>query len=735
MLKIKDLTIKNFLSVGNKTEAVNFDRQDLTLILGENLDLGGNGARNGVGKTVIMNALNYVLYGQAMSNIRVNNLINKTNDANMLVSVEFEIDNKDYRIERGRKPNVLRFFENNVETLHDDMARGESRETQKDIEQVLGMTHDMFKHTISLNTSTIPFLKMKANDQKNIIEQLLGITVLTEKAEVLKENFKASKNKIEHEELHIQAIVDANTHIETQIKKLITRQTVWTTGNNNKINNIEVDIADLSKVNIDAELEQHKLLQQYNNNKDAIADANKWVDKYNDEIIATNRLITKANNDINKAKSDITKDETSIAKANTDIELLSDADVSIERDESINKIHEKIKKNNDNKAQIQKFIDTTKKNIAILRQKIIDTDDETHECPTCGQDCEGEHSVNIVDSIITQLNAEITKDNGHIKRELKTIKDIDDEILDFDEDIADIYRFAEEREIINAETIEERKSLIIELNNSINELDKDIFATDDDIIKYNTALIDIDTNLSESKLILADIGELGMKPKTHYKDIDEAHGHKNTLDTLIASLTEALSITDPYNEQIKEMKKDGIVEVSYTELNRLVEMKEHQAFLLKLLTSKDSFIRRKIIEQNLNYLNNRLTHYLTEIGLPHSVKFMSDLTVEITDMGRELDEGNLSRGENTRLILALSFAFRDVHESTNNSSNLVFIDELLDSGLDSVGVEASVKILKRMARERHKSVWLISHREELTSRVHNIFTVRKSEGFTSFKND
>ena len=112
MFTIKDLTVKNFMSVGNATQAVNFDRKDLTLVLGENIDLGGDdsGARNGTGKTTIINALSYALYGNALTNIRKDNLINKTNGKNMLVTIEFEVNGIDYKIERGRKSNVLKFY-------------------------------------------------------------------------------------------------------------------------------------------------------------------------------------------------------------------------------------------------------------------------------------------------------------------------------------------------------------------------------------------------------------------------------------------------------------------------------------------------------------------------------------------------------------------------------------------------------------------------------------------------
>jgi DNA repair exonuclease SbcCD ATPase subunit len=99
MIQIKDLTVRNFMSVGNATQGINFDRQDLTLVLGENLDLGGDGSRNGTGKTTIINALSYALYGQALSNIRKDNLVNKTNAKNMLVSLDFSVGSQQYRIE------------------------------------------------------------------------------------------------------------------------------------------------------------------------------------------------------------------------------------------------------------------------------------------------------------------------------------------------------------------------------------------------------------------------------------------------------------------------------------------------------------------------------------------------------------------------------------------------------------------------------------------------------------
>ena len=168
----------------------------LTLILGNNLDLGGEGSRNGTGKTTLLNALSFCLFGDALTNIKRDNLINKTNQKNMSVSCEFEVDGKTYKIERGRKPNYFRFFcdDEIVNEKDTDEAQGENRLTQEEIHKVFGMSLALFKQIIALNTYNLPFLSMKANDQRDVIEELLGITRLSTKAQLLKEQINQYGN-------------------------------------------------------------------------------------------------------------------------------------------------------------------------------------------------------------------------------------------------------------------------------------------------------------------------------------------------------------------------------------------------------------------------------------------------------------------------------------------------------------------------------------------------------------
>ena len=241
--------------------------------------------------------------------------------------------------------------------------------------------------------------------------------------------------------------------------------------------------------------------------------------------------------------------------------------------------------------------------------------------------------------------------------------------------------------------------------------------------------------LSELQVAHDSLGVLGKPPKVFYDKEEDAIQHRANVAGLQTQLTLKQAEVDPYAEQITDMQTQALEEVTYDVLNDLTKLQEHQDFLLKLLTSKDSFIRKKIIEQNLSYLNARLTHYLDRIGLPHTVVFQNDLTVSIEELGRELDFDNLSRGERNRLILSMAWAFRDVFESLYTPINVLFIDEMIDNGLDTQGVESALALLKQMSRERHKSIWLVSHRDELAGRVENILKVVKENGFTSYNTD
>ena len=266
------------MSIGNQTQALDLTKEELTLVLGENLDTGnGTVLRNGAGKSSILNAISYALYGLAVTNIRKDNLINTINKKNMLVTLTFEKNGIEYRIERGRKPNVLKFFVNNVEqdSKETDDAQGDARETQKDLDVLLGMSHDMFKHIVALNTYTEPFLSMRANDQRAIIEQLLGVTILSEKADQLKEQIRQTKDQVYQASADIEAAKKSNERIQQSIDTLISRQRAWTSQRDRDVEKIANSIVELESLNIESELTAHAKLKEYLERRAKLSSLNK----------------------------------------------------------------------------------------------------------------------------------------------------------------------------------------------------------------------------------------------------------------------------------------------------------------------------------------------------------------------------------------------------------------------------------------------------------------------------
>ena len=677
------------MSVGAATQAIDFDRNDLTLVLGENLDLGGDGSRNGTGKTTIINALSYALYGQALSNIRKDNLVNKTNAKGMLVSLDFHINGVDYKIERGRKPNVLKFYVNNEHKAAEDEAQGDSRETQDAVERIIGMSHDMFKHVLALNTYTEPFLSLKANDQRTIIEQLLGITLLSERADRIKELNRQTKDAIQSEEFRIRAVQEANKRIEEQIESLKRRQVLWQKKYNSDLAYLVGQYDDLAKIDIKLELLAHKDLAVWSARK-------QQQDAYTALVGRQTAWKQKQHKDIGELE--LTYNKLSHIDIATELQAHTNLAAYIQRAKDIVDLEKYIARCVADEAKEQKVIDKLKSDIEELKN---------HKCYACGQDFHDTNHETVL----------ATKEKALQEAALQALS-------------------------INTQWMENTDALTA--LGKLGTKPTTHYATETEAIRHSSELENIqhkiDAKRAETDPYAEQLAEhtpveVGTQPVTHYDTETQAIDHRSRINTLLTQIDSKAQETDPYTEQITEMQQQALQVVSYDHLNELTRVQDHQDFLLKLLTSKDSFVRKKIIEQNLSYLNQRLTHYLDRIGLPHTVKFMNDLSVSIEELGRELDFDNLSRGERNRLILSMSWAFRDVWESLYSPINLLFIDEMIDNGLDTQGVENALSLLKKMSRERHKSIWLVSHRDELTSRVENILKVIKENGFTSYNTD
>ena len=224
-----------------------------------------------------------------------------------------------------------------------------------------------------------------------------------------------------------------------------------------------------------------------------------------------------------------------------------------------------------------------------------------------------------------------------------------------------------------------------------------------------------------------------IKNRITIPNLEELLEIKNQSSTLESRLDELNNAINPFIEPLDELNDIKLDDIGYNEINKLTNHLDHQKFLLKLLTKKDSFVRKVLLNKNIPFLNSRLQQYLLDLGLPHTVEFTHQLTAEISQFGRPMDFGNLSNGQRARVNLALSFAFRDVLQNLHTRINICMLDEVLDVGLDAVGVQNAARMLKRKGRDDNLSLYIISHRDEIDSAFENTMTIQMTKGFSYIK--
>ena len=575
------------MSFGNVMQNITFDESQLCLILGENRDISNIShsadERNGTGKSVLCSALSYVLTDKPIGNVKKDNLVNKINEKEMVVTVEFEKGDNQYKIVRGRKPNILKLYINGNDYDDQEFQQGEVHDTQIEINEIIGMSHDMFNMIVVMNGTDIPFAQKKLAEQRSLIEELLRITQLSEKADAIKEHSKNLAKQIEMEEFKNKTIKDMNHKTLSQLERLEKMSSRWNIEHKQNIEDMTALLEGLSQVDIEQEISLHDLIEE--------------VTKIDTEI--TN---------LNKVKNKVTKDKNALQ-------------LKIDR-----------------------------------KQSHLDKALNEKKCYACGQAIDEDHSTMI-----------------------ETVK-------------SDVSKLLEE----------------------MVELDKEIGI--------------IDEKLNEQQNIIAAIPDIG---EPFYSNKKDAWVHEETIKNTMNQLELELGKQNPYDEQITSVRNESMQEIDTTIIDKLVKEKEHYDFLHKILTGKDSFVRKRIIDQSIKFLNTRLKHYIDEIGLPHRTRFENDMSISIEKMGKMFDYDNLSRGQKTRLNIALSLAFRDVFENLHSPINTLMVDEVLDNGLDLSGVDKAINILKNMTREMNKSIYLISHKEEAKPKVNKIMTVVYEGGFSS----
>jgi DNA repair exonuclease SbcCD ATPase subunit len=706
MLSIKRISMRNFFSFGNAPQVLDLDSTDLALVLGQNNDASvgddAAGRRNGVGKSAIIQGIVYGLYGKSVSNdIKIPNLVNKINGKNCEVIIDFEKDGVEYRIERGRSPTFFNFL-----TLEDgkpvaDESRGEKKDTQEDLNEILGISQLLFEHIVVLNANVEPFLALSQQKQREMIEELLGITQLTEKATLLKDMYRETKRLADQEKFKIETITESNKRIVQSIESLQTRANEFEQKKAKTIEELIQSLSDYEEIDFDTLFAQAALMEEaikHNTHRTNLENRVAQLAVKHEDYSNTLQLKkVEVLNSINKLS------EFDIASELALHEELANW-VALEQilKEALNTKRfkeQQIKTVTDRIAHQEGYLQNEQQKLAEIAES---------KCPLCKHSLEhddnhsemkqkAEDEVQKITSAIESLNGELQTLQFEVSRL---------EVFEMPAKPVTFYRTLSEAKL-HEHKLEELKKK----------------STEEDINIYDEELMSAFAELESTE----------EKEYTETFSTEEVRGLQHAFNSLVSSLEREQSSQNPFFEQIETLKTNSIQHVDYDEYNKLVKLADHQDYLTKLLMNKDSFVRRRIIEQNISFLNSRLQYWIEKSGSQHTVEFLNDLSVDIELNGQSYDFKQLSRGERTRVIIALNLAFRDTYESLYQSINVLLVDELLDNGLDTGGIECSWHMLQDLSAVRGKNIFVVSHREELVSRASSILRVVKEDSFSSME--
>lgn len=262
----------------------------------------------------------------------------------------------------------------------------------------------------------------------------------------------------------------------------------------------------------------------------------------------------------------------------------------------------------------------------------------------------------------------------------------------------------------------------------INECTIKIDECNQNILEMVDFLDELDKSIEEKMLEHDDI-----LSKMSVKELEAILNIKHEIDTIKTKISDLKDSKNVYLEQLTELEQIELDPIDTEGLDKLKNLSAHQDFLLKLLTKKDSFVRKTLLNSNLKYLNSRVQKYLQDMGLPFLVEFNSAMAAEIKKLGRKRPFGKLSNGQKSRVNIALTLAFRDVRQKMSAPVNVFMCDECLDVGLDESGISAAISILKKKAYEDKITIYIITHRAETSNLFDQVMHITMDNDFSKIE--
>lgn len=738
-----ELTMENYLSYGNNTTSVNLNFDTPTLIVGRNYDsvVDGQVDSNGSGKSTILNGLLMCMFDKNLMGVDKNAQINKANKKNMLLTCTFKVDGKFYKVERYRKNKLkggdgVRLFMNPDEPVFNDehdVTPDSVSNCNAEIERIIGIPYEMFIRIVVFSATHEPFLSLpsshasKAN-QRDMIEELFGLTELTHKAEKLKENLSASKAEFKNlNEINTRIAAEHARH-EQQINNNHQRLVEWDSQHATRLQEFRSQLDALQQIEVETSIECFTDVEKLTKELHKVEKNIPVLEAELKYIKSAAEKMTLWDEEQAQIIAELENKYNSLAALDFGYLYAQQADLNA-KNESIQVIKKELLSLKMERSRLEsKLSDLQTQRVAKVKEVEHLGD---NQCPYCMQQfAEAKVKIEECNHSISEFDAEIDALSKMLTDNCNEYSKVNDALDELTNDVSSIASLIPGNiEVLEAEFNNIRAKLSA-ANAASNPYKADEDALTEDDITDELQNMKTSADKIRSKIQMA-------KEFIHpsFTSLADAQSHTFKVESVQSRITELELEDNPFVAVMQSLDSDTLEPLKTEAINKLDKEIKHQDFLLKLLTKKDSFIRKALLNKSIPLLNTRLRMNLDKVGLPHRVTFTEEMEVNITQFGAEYEYGNFSAGQKARVNLCLAFAFRDVLQSRFGKINLCILDECLDTGLGNVGVTQAAKMIKSIAEDNSLSMFVISHRDEVLNMFDKRLEIELRNGFSTILGD
>lgn len=738
MIVLKQVTLKNFLSYGKIPTEIQLNEKSFV----------GLFAPNGSGKTTISYAILFTLYGKATSE-SLDDLVNFTNKKQLETSVTFFKEGAGfYKVVRCRKmsgtsSNYVKFYHNATEEIFEqshEITLDSIKNTDQLITSVIGLDYDMFCRTVVISTNHEDFLslpKTSSNNkpsQQSFLEQLFELDILNEKAVKLKDSIKESEQLVKNHITKIEYILKEHEMVEMQIKNAKQKSSEHHLMVNENIEKYQTQLKRIDYIDFEKEKQNIEVSSNIKAELQAFKQEHKEISyKINNIVDKKKQLQLQIDTLTNKSKEHDLNVKDNINKFNDKLKTLLQIDIDMERQyiELSNKVKQELL---DIKSTMKDLNEHYKQHKAIKDSTMLELDSlNSSKCPRCDQHYFNEEDIKKCQNIVQESDIKITELYEQLTKLSETKNN---KMADYENYTSKVSVNGLEDLITIQNNIEKIKDKISDLSSSNN-----VYAE-----QLNELLVKVDDNDNEKELEhlfkrLEDLNnDLSSKKEAYdsiieqstITDIEELTTLKNRVEHIKEKINDLYNSKNVYSEQLDDLKKTqkSLEKADYESLDKFKNILEHQQFLYRLLVKKDSFVRKNLLSNNLKYLNSRISEYLQALEFPYSITFEPDMTATITSLGRSISFGNLSKGQKSRVNIALMIAFTDIKRKNTNNMNLLILDEILDAGLDHTGLKSVIRLLKHKAYAENLNLVVVSHQSAVKESFDDVISISLVDGFS-----